>query len=145
MDKLNKNKIICKSLKTIFNEKGSVLHFIRNDEEDFTNFGECYFSEIKPKIIKGWKLHKLQTQNLVVPIGIIKVVITNNLFDNNFIEYILGQPNNYSRLTIPPNYWYGFKCLSAQTALIANCPDLPHDPLESEYKNYEELDLKYKW
>ncbi len=47
---------------------------LRNDSPEFEKFGECYFSEIFPGKIKAWKRHNLQTQNLAVPIGLIKIV-----------------------------------------------------------------------
>ena len=56
-------------LKEISDKRGSVLHMIRSDADDFEAFGECYFSEILPKKIKAWKKHKLQTQNISVPVG----------------------------------------------------------------------------
>ena len=52
-----------------------MLHFLRNDDPDFTSFGECYMSEINSVAIKGWKKHLEQTQNIVVPIGKIKFVL----------------------------------------------------------------------
>ena len=63
-------------LKEIFDDKGSVFHMLRSDERQFKSFGECYFSEVNVDCIKGWKKHTLQTQNISVPIGKIKFVLS---------------------------------------------------------------------
>jgi dTDP-4-dehydrorhamnose 3,5-epimerase len=44
--------------------RGTVLHMIRNDSQDFHGFGECYFSEILPSAVKAWKFHFLRTENV---------------------------------------------------------------------------------
>ena len=52
-----------------------MLHMLRCDSTEFTEFGECYFSEVFPGVIKAWKRHRYQTQNLAVPVGRILIVI----------------------------------------------------------------------
>ena len=42
-------------------------------------FGEVYFSSIKPKSVKAWKLHKKMTLNIVVPVGKVRFA----LFDDS--------------------------------------------------------------
>ena len=61
-------------LKIIENEKGNILRGLRSDEDLYNGFGEAYFSKIKYNTIKGWKLHKEMTMNLIVPIGKVKFV-----------------------------------------------------------------------
>ena len=51
-------------LKIIKDARGAVLHMININSAGFEKFGECYFSEINPNVIKGWKKHFHQTQNL---------------------------------------------------------------------------------
>ena len=75
--------IVLTKLKQIHDERGSVLHMIRSDSKEFVKFGECYFSEVLPKKIKAWKCHRLQTQNLAVPVGIIKIVIYDSRENSN--------------------------------------------------------------
>lgn len=141
--------LLKKELKQINNKKGDVLHMIRNDDPDFNSFGECYFSEIKSGSIKAWKFHSLQTQNIAVPIGLVLVVIydtrTGSSSKNVVNKIILGRPNDYTRLTIPPKLWYGFKCISQKDALIVNCCDMPHNPNESTKINYDSNEIPYSW
>jgi dTDP-4-dehydrorhamnose 3,5-epimerase len=136
-------------LKQIPDERGSVLHMLRNDDVAFTQFGEVYFSEIFPGSIKAWKYHHNQTQNLAVPVGRIRFVIfdgresSSTCGDIDIIE--LGRPDAYSRLTIPPGLWYGFSCISEEAGLLVNCSDLTHDPNESETKELNDCSIPYKW
>jgi dTDP-4-dehydrorhamnose 3,5-epimerase len=143
------NGIIFSKLKQISDVRGSVLHMLRNDSPEFEKFGECYFSEIFPGRIKAWKRHNLQTQNLAVPIGLIKIVffdsrkksITKDILE----EHIIGRPKNYYRLKIPPGIWYGFTCLSKEKALIVNCSNIPHQSAESEVLEINDTSIPYSW
>ena len=135
--------------KEISDDRGAVLHMIRSDESDFESFGECYFSEIYYGKVKAWKKHNEQTQNIIVPIGKIVLVLFDNRKNsktyNNKIVYELGRPNNYFRVKIPPKIWYGFKCISTTPALIVNCTDMPHNKLESETINSDSNLIPHNW
>jgi dTDP-4-dehydrorhamnose 3,5-epimerase len=132
------------ALTEIGDERGAVLHMMRADAPDFAGFGECYFSEIRPGARKAWKRHRTHTQNLAVPVGRIRVVIYDGRAYSPTVGQVaaieLGRPDAYQRLRIPPLLWYGFKCLSHTSALIANCCDRVHDPSESESLPFEQLD-----
>ncbi|WP_061209375.1 dTDP-4-dehydrorhamnose 3,5-epimerase family protein [Leptospira borgpetersenii] len=136
-------------LKEIEDPKGSVLHMQKVTDEGFTTFGECYFSEINPGSIKAWKIHSKQTQNLAVPIGRIHLVLydprpTSSSF-SKIMEIQLGRPNDYFRIKIPFGLYYGFQCISHQTALIVNCADIPHDPNESKKIDVTDSMIPYQW
>lgn len=136
-------------LRQIEDKRGAVLHMLRSDAADFTRFGECYFSEVVPGAIKAWKRHRLQTQNLAVPVGRIRVVIFDDRESSptrgNLQILELGRPDGYRRLKIPPLLWYGFACLGSVTALVVNCPDLPHDPAEAEANPVGDSTVPYAW
>ena len=57
----------------------------------------------------------------------------------------LGHPDDYLRPRIPHGLWYGFACISATPALLANCADLPHDPAESELWPANDSTIPYAW
>ena len=65
-------------LRQILDERGKVMHMLRNNDAHFQSFGEIYFSCVYPGAIKAWHLHKEMTLNYAVPHGRIKLV----LFDN---------------------------------------------------------------
>ena len=63
----------------------------------------------------------------------------------NIVILELGRPEKYYRITIPPNVWYGFKCISEISALIVNCADHPHDPKESQILDLKDSSIPYSW
>ena len=60
-------------LQRIPDERGAVLHMLREDDPAFERFGEIYFSLVYPGVVKGWHLHKRMTLNYAVPIGMVDV------------------------------------------------------------------------
>jgi dTDP-4-dehydrorhamnose 3,5-epimerase len=149
MDTINLEGVKLVSLIEIGDSRGSVLHMLRNDSPEFISFGECYFSEVFPGIVKGWKKHKIQTQNIAVPVGRIKIVLFDDRINSStkgLIQVVeLGRPDSYLRITIPPNIWYAFSCISADKALLVNCADIPHKLTESESVPIEQSKIPYKW
>jgi len=141
--------IITTELRQISDQRGAVLHMLRCDALGFVRFGECYFSEVLPGAIKAWKRHRVQSQNLAVPVGRIRLVIyddrESSATQGNFQVLELGRPDAYLRVLIPPGLWYGFSCISATPALLANCADLPHDPAESELWPASDSRIPYAW
>ena len=136
-------------LRQVSDERGALLHMLRCDDAEFSRFGECYFSEVLPGAIKAWKRHRMQTQNLAVPVGRIRMVIYDNREGSGtrgqLQELQLGRPDAYLRVQIPPGLWYGFACIGDAPALLANCTDFPHDPTESEQCAPNPPIIPYQW
>lgn len=141
--------VVLTELRQISNELGAVLHMLRSDAPDFSRFGECYFSEVRPGAVKAWKRHRQQTQQLAVPVGRARLAIYDDRLGSathGVLQVLeLGRPDAYARLRIPPSLWYGFACVGQMTALLVNCPDLPHDPAESESRAVDDPTIPYKW
>lgn len=135
-------------LKQIQDERGKVMHMLRETDPYFKRFGEIYFSWIYAGATKAWTKHKEATLNYAVPVGVIRIVLfddrpgssTYKLLD----EYILSN-EDYFLLTIPPNIYYGFQSLGQQSALIVNCSTLPHDPSESVKLPFNSQEIPYGW
>ena len=127
-----KNEIKIKTLKKFHLPEGDVLHALKSSENEFNGFQEAYFSTIKENKIKAWKRHLKMTMNLVVPVGSVQF----NFYDNqkNILNNIIIGEDNYARITVPPNIWFGFKGVSSKTSFILNISDLSHDPSEVERK-----------
>lgn len=141
--------LVLTDLRQIPDDRGAVLHMLRCDSPSFTRFGECYFSEVRPGAVKAWKKHRLQTQNLAVPIGRIKLVVYDERHESStngqLMRIDLGRPDSYMRVTIPQGLWYGFACLGKNPALLVNCPDLPHDPNDSDKLPEDDALIPYEW
>jgi dTDP-4-dehydrorhamnose 3,5-epimerase len=141
--------VVITELRQIADERGAVLHMLRNDPAAQVPFGECYFSEIVPGAIKAWKKHRLQTQNLAVPSGRIKLVVFDDRRDSPsrgmMLVRELGRPDAYARVRIPPGVWYGFACVGHRAALVANCADRPHEPGDGESRPLDDSAIPYRW
>ena len=137
------------ALKIFADERGAVLHMLRADSALGAKFGEVYFSEINPGVVKGWKRHLRMTQRLTVPVGQVKFVIYDDRPESKtrgrIANWTVGRPDNYRLLVIPPGVWYGFQCVDARPSLIVNCADLPHDPMESELAKLDAGVVPYRW
>lgn len=120
-------------LRQIHDERGKVMHMLRQDDPWFEKFGEIYFSVVYPGVIKGWHLHQRMTLNYAVVNGMIKLVLYDDREGSptrgEFQEVFTGE-DNYALITIPPGVWNGFKGMGVKPAIVANCATEPHDPEE---------------
>ncbi len=141
--------VVTLDLRVIPTEGGPVLQMLRPDSPMFMSFGELYFSEVEPGAVKAWKRHTRQTQHFAVPVGRMKVVVHDSRPGSptfgNTAEFLLGRPDHYRLLRIPPLVWYGFSAVSETPALICNCADIPHAPAESERAPKDTPEIPYRW
>ena len=135
-------------LKKIIDERGMILHMMRNDSEYFSKFGEIYFSIIFPHAIKAWHLHTEMTLNYAVIAGNIKLVLyddrTSSPTYKQLHEIFIGE-DNYCLVTIPPGVINGFKAIGNTKAIVANCANLPHHPSEIIRIPYNDQKIRYNW
>lgn len=128
--------VTLRALREIGDARGAVLHMLRADSPEFRAFGEVYFSETRPGVIKAWKRHRRQTQCLAVPAGRVEFVLVDDRETSPTrgltTRLELGRPDHYALLVVPPGLWYGWRAIGDVPALIANCADLMHDPADSE-------------
>lgn len=135
-------------LRQFVDERGKVMLMLRSTDPHFKQFGEIYFSCIYPGAIKAWHIHKLTTLNYAVPHGHIKFVLyddrPNSPTRGEVQEMFLG-PDNYCLVTVPPMVWNGFKGFGAETALLANCASIPHDPSQISRRDPFDPAIPYDW
>ena len=140
--------VIVKPLGKMPDERGSVMHMMRRDDPEFEGFGEIYFSEIYPGVIKGWHIHREMTLNYAVPCGMIKLVLYDEREESatrgEVQEIFLGD-RNYALVRIPPLVWNGFKGMGSAPAIVANCATIPHSPDEIERLDPLENHIPYDW
>ena len=144
----NINGIKITPLKIISDHRGSVMHMLRNDSQDFEKFGEIYFSTVIKNGIKAWHLHKEATLNYVCIKGIVKLVLfddrSSSSTKGNYQELILS-PKNYFLVSIPPFIWNGFKNLDNEESIIANCLNIPHNEKEMVRESYNSKNFNFDW
>ncbi len=141
--------VIITPLRRIADDRGTIMHMLRNDDLAFTGFGEIYFSTVYPGVIKGWHIHTKMTLQYAVVSGMIKLVLFDtrekSRTNGHLMEIYLGE-DSYQRVTVPTGVWNGFKGIGVKPAIVANCADLPHDP--DEIKRMDPLHndvIEYNW
>jgi len=86
------------------------------------------------------------TLNLLVPIGKVRFVLisdSSDFNDTDSYQEVTLSTDNYSRLTVSPNIWFGFQGLSKEKSMLLNIADIEHDPNEVIRKKIE--DMPFKW
>ncbi len=146
MDKIDIEGVILSPQKRIHHPKGDIYHCMKESDVGYLSFGEAYFSTINTGEIKGWKMHKMMTLNLLVPLGEIKFVIYDDRQKSksktNYCEVTLSQ-TNYQRLTVPPGLWLAFKGKGNKQNLILNIANMEHDPNEIDRLELDQI--YYDW
>lgn len=140
--------VIIKKLNKIPDERGSIFHMIKKEDEVFRQFGEIYFSTIYPGVIKGWHIHKEMELNYAVIKGNIKLVLYDDRKKSktkgNLMEIYMGD-KNYILVKIPPMVWNGFKGIGVDEAIVANCATLSHRSDEIERMDPFSKKIPYNW
>ena len=140
--------VLVTPLRQIVDERGKVMHMLREDSPMFTRFGEIYFSCTNPDAIKAWHMHKQMTLNYAVLYGEIKFVLYDDRQDSKTrgqIDELFLSPENYCLVTVPPMIWNGFKGIGITRSIVANCATLPHDPAEIERRDAFDPAIPYEW
>jgi len=140
--------VIVTPLRRMPDERGAVLHMLREDSPTFERFGEIYFSTVYPGVVKGWHLHKQTTLNYAVPVGMVKVVCFDDRPDSptrGAVQELHVGELDYALVTIPPMVWNGFKGEGPPPSLVANCATLAHDPTEIERLDPFQNEIPYDW
>ena len=140
--------VLIHTLKQIPDERGKIMHMLREDDSHFERFGEIYFSSVYPGVVKAWHYHKEMTLNYAVIYGMIKLVLFDDREDsptrNQLMELFIGE-GNYVLVKVPPKVWNGFKGIGTTQAIVANCATIPHRPDEilrmDPFKNH----IPYSW
>ena len=132
----------------ITDDRGKILHMIRNDDENFKKFGEIYFSYVNPKKVKAWHIHKKMTLNYVAAFGKIKLVLYDDRIGsstNGKVQEIILSNENHLLVSIPPMIWNGFCSADDNLAVLANCSDIPHDKEEIKRLPFDDPKFPYDW
>ena len=112
---------------------GDVLRGLKASDPSFFGFGELYFTEIYPDVLKGWKRHNCMVMNLMVLKGEVEFFIYDE--DTGNLNSITCSAQNHSRLTVAAGLWVAFRGKDRDTSMVANLKSIEHDPSESDHIN----------
>jgi dTDP-4-dehydrorhamnose 3,5-epimerase len=130
MDKISSlPPIIVTTLRRVVHPRGDILHGMKVSDPEFVGFGEAYFTTIVHNQIKGWKKHIKMTMNVMVPLGMVRFYIHDDLGGKTRV-YEIGDLD-YCRITIAAGYWVAFQGLTDGPNLILNLASIEHDPAEA--------------
>lgn len=144
------NGVKVKKLKVIPDERGRLMEILRNDDEVFQRFGQVYMTTTYPHVVKAWHFHKIQTDNVTVVKGMLKLVLYDpregSSTKGEVNEFFIGE-HNPLLVQIPPQVYHGWMCISEQEAIAVNVPTDPYnreDP--DEYRIHpHDNDIPYDW
>lgn len=135
-------------LRRIPDERGTVMHMLRDTDPHFRGFGEIYFSTVYRDVVKGWHRHREMTLNYACVHGRIKLALYDerdgSTTAGELMEVFLG-PDDYSLVVIPPGVWNGFKGMTDPYAIVANACTHAHDPSRSERLDPVTNHIPYDW
>jgi len=135
------SKIKVRKLKIINLKQGNVMRVQKKSDVRNWMFGEAYFSIIKYGSVKAWTYHLKMTLNLIVPVGRVKFVFFSKKL-NHFKEIEIGE-KKYSRITVPPKIWFGFKGMAKPKSIILNLANIEHN--KREVLNCDKEKIKFNW
>ena len=146
----NQNQLLfltcCEKSLTYFADE--VSSYFKNDLKDFNTLNFFYkwreLSEIST--ISNIIVNEIGQNGFINQINLSKSNILQKDNDNLIVstqsndlkkfnllldKYKIGE-NNYKRLTVSPNIWFGFKGIGKKINLVVNISDIVHDPKESK-------------
>ncbi|MBI4020150.1 MAG: dTDP-4-dehydrorhamnose 3,5-epimerase family protein [Candidatus Aenigmarchaeota archaeon] len=110
--------------------RGRLMEILRADDSIFRKFGQVYMCTAYPGWVKGWHLHKRQTDNFTCIKGTMRLV----LYDGREKSATKGLLNEFiisletpMVVSIPPGVYHGFEALGRGEAIAINTPDYPYN------------------
>ena len=135
-------------LRQIVDERGKIMHMMKETDPHFIRFGEIYFSCAWPGVVKGWHTHQRMTINNAVISGRAKLVMydgrAGSPTEGEVMELFIGE-DNYCLVQIPPGIANGYKAYGDKLVIMANCATEAHDPQEISYIDPFNNDIPYDW
>lgn len=119
------DNVSVKVLKVIPDERGRLMEILRSDDEVFAKFGQVYITTTYPGVVKAWHYHKNQDDLIACVKGMIKLVLYDDrrgsATKGEINEFFIGD-HNPALVKVPKTVYHGWKCVSAEEALIVNVP-----------------------
>jgi len=142
--------VLVKKLRVIPDERGRLMEILRSDDEMFSRFGQVYMTTAYPGVVKGWHYHKKQSDNMAVVRGMMKIVLYDSRDDSptkGEVNELFAGEHNPILVHIPPLVFHGFKCVSAEEAIVINTTNKKYDYQEPDEFRVDPhtSDIPYNW
>lgn len=131
-------------------DRGYLMEVLRDDDPEFTRFGQVYVSTCLPGVVKAWHAHRLQTDYLCVLRGIAKFGLYDGREGSPTYRQsqavVTGEVSSVL-LQIPPLVWHGYMALGSEPVYIMNIPTVHYnreDPDELRMDPFEN-DFGFEW
>lgn len=142
--------VVTKPLRLIPDERGWLMEILRADDAAvFERFGQVYVSGTYPGVVKAWHYHKHQVDFFACVMGMVKLVLVDTRDGSptrgTVNEFFIGTQSALL-VRVPNLVYHGWKCISADAALVVNVPTEPYrydDP--DEYRLEPHGTLPYDW
>jgi dTDP-4-dehydrorhamnose 3,5-epimerase len=89
-----------------------------------------YQVTIRPKQVKGWVLHRNQSDRLFFSFGTVKVVLYDDREDSptrGMLNELHFGEHNRAHIVIPPHVWHALQNVGESDAVFINCPTRPYN------------------
>jgi dTDP-4-dehydrorhamnose 3,5-epimerase len=139
-----------KDLKVIPDERGRLMEILRNDDEGFDRFGQVYLSTVRPGVVKGWHLHRIQEDLVCCVKGMVKLAMYDareGSPTHGLVREVFIGDHNPQLVRIPAGVYHGWKCISDDEAYVINVPNEPYNrESPDEYRAaWDSPDIPYSW
>jgi len=139
-----------KRLRVIPDERGRLMEILRADDELFQQFGQVYLTTTYPQVVKAWHFHKIQTDNIAVVKGMVKLALYDpregSPTKGEVNEFYIGE-HNPLLVQIPKEVYHGWMCISQEESIAINIPtEVYHYDAPDEYRIHpHDNDIPYDW
>jgi len=107
-------------------ERGRLFEIWRADDDGFCGFGQVYVTTAFPGVVKGWHLHKNQTDCFTVVKGRALFALYDPREDSpthGHLQVLVCDEARRMAILIPPGVYHGFKNIGDEEVWCLNCPN----------------------
>jgi dTDP-4-dehydrorhamnose 3,5-epimerase len=110
----------------------------------------AYSVMLRPGVIKGWGMHRLQADRYFVPAGRLRVVLYDGRVDSatfQAVEEIWFSYESAGLVRIPPGVWHADQNWGDRDAWLVNFPTRPYDPADPDKYRLDPhgADIPFDW
>ncbi len=136
-----------KKLNIFANDQGYLFEALRADDKMYDGkFGQVLVSVLYPGVIKGWHLHKKQTEYTTCIKGNIKYIAVKEKADGTkeVKTFVIGEKNPIT-IKMVPGVWHGYMPLSNQEAIVMHLADKPYDIKDPDTEEKDPFEFGDLW